>query len=80
MSPVGDYRDTCGACVHFVRDEAREREQSEIWPWTAGWPVHMCDIGGQVVEAGDSPNACHSAAEGCTDFARRKHRMNGGKR
>ena len=24
----------------------------------------------QVVEAGDSPNACHSAAEGCTDFAR----------
>ncbi|MDY4474918.1 hypothetical protein [Mitsuokella sp.] len=24
----------------------------------------------QVVEAGDSPNARHSAAEGCTDFAR----------
>ena len=70
MRPVGDYRDTCGACVHFVRDEAREREQAEIWPWTAGWPVHMCDIDGRVVWAGDSPNACHSAAEGCTDFAR----------
>lgn len=74
MRRVGDYRDTCGACVHFARDPEREREQAEIWPWTAGWPVHKCDVHGQVVEAGDSPNACHSAAEGCMEFERRYRR------
>lgn len=74
MRRVGDYRDTCGACVHFSRDPEREREQAEIWPWMAGWPVHKCDVHGQVVEAGDSPNACHSAAEGCMEFERRYRR------
>jgi hypothetical protein len=71
MRKVGDYRDTCGACVHFIRDEEREREQAEIWPWTAGWPVHACGLSRQVVESLDSPNACGSAAEGCAEFERR---------
>ena len=74
MRPVGDYRDTCGKCVHFLRDEEREREQCEIWPWMAGCPVYKCSVHGQIVEPLDSPNACMSAAEGCMDFERRGRR------
>lgn len=74
MKTLGDYRDTCGQCVHFERDPEREREQAEIWPWMTGWPVHRCAVHGQVVESGDSPNACRSAAEGCMDFERGRRR------
>lgn len=72
MRRVGDYRDTCGRCAHFSRDPEREREQAEIWPWMAGRPLHRCALDGRAVEAGDSPNACGSAAEGCMEFVRRR--------
>ena len=74
MRLKGSYRDTCGSCTHFARDHVREREQVEIWPWMAGFPVHKCDVHGQVVESLDSPNACMSAADGCVDFERRGRR------